>query len=368
MSKLGINIGTIPNDGAGDSLRTGAIKINSNFDEIYNSLGEGSNITVGFGKTVISIASGSNNVGVGSTIPTEKLDVSGNVHISQNLNVVGIITADKFSGNVQGNIYSPGIVTSSSFYIANEEIISSGKELKNILSLDSITKSTIETAIALDPNDFSSLSVSGISSLGFSSPAGSGIVVGMGSTALIVNGSLLAESNSRFLETVSIDKNLEVQQNINVAGVITATTFHGDLQGNIFSATLIGLSTITANSSASAFTVTQLGTGNAVTIEDEASPDLTSFVITNSGSVGIRTAFPNYLLQVGTGHTSTVTANISGSLRADKIVGIHTLTIPVGDYGGFSPTEDAFGIPTDIIFDCLYEPSGQVNSIDYGSL
>jgi hypothetical protein len=41
MAKQNINIGTIVNDGAGDSLRDGAIKLNSNFNEIYASLGNG---------------------------------------------------------------------------------------------------------------------------------------------------------------------------------------------------------------------------------------------------------------------------------------------------------------------------------------
>jgi hypothetical protein len=35
MSKETINIGTSPNDGTGDSIRDGAIKINNNFAEIY---------------------------------------------------------------------------------------------------------------------------------------------------------------------------------------------------------------------------------------------------------------------------------------------------------------------------------------------
>ena len=35
MAKQTIDIGTLANDGTGDSLRTGAIKINENFDELY---------------------------------------------------------------------------------------------------------------------------------------------------------------------------------------------------------------------------------------------------------------------------------------------------------------------------------------------
>ena len=45
MAKLGINTGSTPNDGTGDSLLSGAIKVNSNFDEIYSALGDGSTIT-----------------------------------------------------------------------------------------------------------------------------------------------------------------------------------------------------------------------------------------------------------------------------------------------------------------------------------
>ena len=35
MAKQGISTGTTPNDGSGDSLLDGAVKINSNFDEVY---------------------------------------------------------------------------------------------------------------------------------------------------------------------------------------------------------------------------------------------------------------------------------------------------------------------------------------------
>jgi hypothetical protein len=46
MVKQVINDGVIPNDGQGDNLRAGAIKINSNFNEIYAALGNGVALTV----------------------------------------------------------------------------------------------------------------------------------------------------------------------------------------------------------------------------------------------------------------------------------------------------------------------------------
>ena len=41
MAKAAIGVGTSANDGTGDDLRSGAIKINANFDEIYTELGNG---------------------------------------------------------------------------------------------------------------------------------------------------------------------------------------------------------------------------------------------------------------------------------------------------------------------------------------
>lgn len=44
MAKQTVNIGQNANDGSGDGLRTGGDKINDNFDEIYNILGDGENL------------------------------------------------------------------------------------------------------------------------------------------------------------------------------------------------------------------------------------------------------------------------------------------------------------------------------------
>ena len=44
MAKNVINRGSTPNDGTGDNLRTGALKVNQNFDEIYTAIGDGTNI------------------------------------------------------------------------------------------------------------------------------------------------------------------------------------------------------------------------------------------------------------------------------------------------------------------------------------
>lgn len=78
MSNLVINTGSSPNDGTGDSLLVGATKINSNFSEIYGALGPGTNLSVGFGRTVISIQSGTLNVGIGTSAPGATFHVNPN--------------------------------------------------------------------------------------------------------------------------------------------------------------------------------------------------------------------------------------------------------------------------------------------------
>ena len=51
MAKSAIGVGSSANDGTGDDLRSGAIKINANFDEIYGALGTGTSLSTGISAT-----------------------------------------------------------------------------------------------------------------------------------------------------------------------------------------------------------------------------------------------------------------------------------------------------------------------------
>ena len=46
MARQSISVGSQANDGTGDSLRTGAQKVNSTLTEIYNELGDGTDLAV----------------------------------------------------------------------------------------------------------------------------------------------------------------------------------------------------------------------------------------------------------------------------------------------------------------------------------
>ncbi len=129
MAKLGINTGSSPNDGSGDSLLSGAIKINSNFNEIYNAIGNGTSITntIAFATTAFSL-SGSPNINVGfATISNLDVGVGGSSLIVTSDGIIAIGT-DNTSYDIEvfeKNISIPNstITASDSFiYIQSAEV------------------------------------------------------------------------------------------------------------------------------------------------------------------------------------------------------------------------------------------------------
>jgi hypothetical protein len=121
MAKLGINTGTVPDDGTGDSLLDGAIKINSNFNEIYNYFGNGTSLnftnTDLWNKTSVGINTIS-NVGIGTTNPTSKLSVVGDG------NFTGVVTGTTFvkSGGTSSQfLKADGSVDSSTYLTSYTE-------------------------------------------------------------------------------------------------------------------------------------------------------------------------------------------------------------------------------------------------------
>lgn len=110
MSKLGISTGTVPNDGTGDSLLSGAVKINSNFDEIYSYFGDGNDLSFSEStwQTTLSGINTLSNVGVGTTNPRFALEVgyvgaSGtSLWVNGDARVTGILTVGPASVTIDG--------------------------------------------------------------------------------------------------------------------------------------------------------------------------------------------------------------------------------------------------------------------------
>lgn len=98
-------------------------------------------------------------VGIGSTqVPNGTRLAVGAVHITDDaINVKNVLAT---------NINTTGVTTSNSYNVGATQVISSGRELQNIASLDATTTSTIEAAIQNAPNELTDLKVTGISTLG----------------------------------------------------------------------------------------------------------------------------------------------------------------------------------------------------------
>ena len=63
MAKQTVGIGSAANDGTGDTLRAGADKINDNFNEIYNALGNGTTLTDIINTSgLIDVSAGANKI------------------------------------------------------------------------------------------------------------------------------------------------------------------------------------------------------------------------------------------------------------------------------------------------------------------
>ena len=150
MAKLGINTGIVPDDGLGDSLLDGAVKINDNFDEIYTYFGDGTNLTFTSESSSQWVTTSAgihtlSNVGIGTTNPTSKLTVSGDANISGILTVgTASITLDGSSNTI--TVGSGVTIDGSTGIIEASSLILDGTTLTGT----AVTSITAGTGISVD--------------------------------------------------------------------------------------------------------------------------------------------------------------------------------------------------------------------------
>jgi|688.fasta_scaffold03774_16 hypothetical protein len=252
------------------------------------------------------------------------------------------------------NIVNAGIATVTSVSIGNTQVVSSARQLQNIASLDATTTATIEAAIQNAPNTFADLNVTGISTLGVTSATnltaqqlnisgvstlgittftgavsfgtsayfgdndslnlgdsndlqilhdgansvikdvGTGNLVLAGDNAVDIYNSAITEVRARFLNNAAVELYYDNSKKFETTGY--GATVFGTLQSQQLNVS--GISTISVNSSSDVLRITQTGSGNALVVEDETSPDSTPFVVTASGAVGIGTTNPQKSLHI----------------------------------------------------------------------
>jgi len=119
MAKVGINTGSAPNAGDGSTLLAGANAINSNFTEVYDLLGDGTNLLAGI---VTSIVAG-NNVTISGATGAVTINASGGggggsiagisttgTSFFNNISAAGVVTATSFNGNLNASNLNSGTV------------------------------------------------------------------------------------------------------------------------------------------------------------------------------------------------------------------------------------------------------------------
>ena len=375
MAKLGISTGTTPNDGLGDNLLAGAVKINSNFSEIYTQFGDGTNLT-SIGGTWTSTSAGIHtlkNVGIGTTNPRFLLEVGAvgasgtTLFVNGDARITGIVTIGPASITLDGttNIINVGTgitINGSTGIISATSIVLGGTTLTGA----AVTSITAGSGISVDQST-GNVTIT---------------ATGGGSSQWVTTAAGIHTLSNVGIGTTNPTSALTVTGDGTFTGVVTATTFVGALTGTATSTTNIPNLTgdiISNGTSASlgSFTSTALrialtsstGTGDAVfaTSPTFATPALgtpASGTLTNctfptlnqntTGTAGGLTGTPD--ITVGVATASTLNVGTGGTV-------ITTTTAGLVGIGTTNPTEKltVVGVTSSTLFygDASYTTSGR---------
>jgi hypothetical protein len=226
---------------------------------------------------------------------TEGLDVSGHTEL-EDLNVSGIgtiATVDINGGDIDGTVIgasSPaeatftelaysnsttsGISTVGELYVGVSSVLSvdgGALTLSNIDAIDETTRLTLESALSLDPNDFSSLNISGIATFSGFIDAKAGLGVTGGSTFDDVNVTGVATFSQAIdadlLGNAGTATSLATGRTFEISGDVVATAVTFDGTGNVnLVATIQPDSVALGSDTTGDYVATVTGTANQVSV------------------------------------------------------------------------------------------------------
>ena len=249
MAKLGISTGTNPNDGTGDSLLGGAVKINSNFDEVYGKLGDGTTLFVGIvssiavdGALSISTSYGAPTItGTANTavINSRQIYTAGVSTFVGDVTAVGVNTISSAGYDVAGIVTAQQVSLYDSATVAGITTIDSyGINVTGVGTFTNIgVRGLLENTVGLhtvfiDRTGIAATAanITGTASIGIVSATTSHVTTANIATAKI---------NSGIITSAVVGGGVSVYGwGIHATGVVTATTFVGALTGTASNATL----------------------------------------------------------------------------------------------------------------------------------
>jgi len=337
MAQQIINVGTVPNDGLGDPLRTAFTKTNDNFSQLFATAG----ITgIANGTSNVSIPVASGNVTISAANVSNVLTVSGaGVYSSGILNVTGQTTLGNLS--VTGTISSTGTIQSfadvtavnldaSANIVAAGYFFGDGGFISNITAVSNLAVTSIangSTSVATTGSGANvAISVGGASNVAVFATTGE-YITGVLSASGNVTG-----ANLRTGGLVSATGNV-TGGNVLTGGLVSAT---GNVTGNYIlgnGALLTGVITSVTNISNGTSNVSVVSSGGNVTVGVGGTGNVAVFATTGEYVTGVVSASGNIISagnvtggNVLTGGLVSATANITGGniLTAGQIISTQT--------------------------------------------
>jgi len=354
MAKLGISTGTVPNDGTGDSLLVGAIKVNKNFDEIYNYFGDGANLT-SIGGTWITTSVGIHTlkrVGIGTTNPRFALEVGSvgssgtSLWVNGDARIIGVLTVGASSISLNGSSNritvgtgitldgNTGIISASSIVLNGSRITGSG--VTSITAGSGITISQSTGNVTITGSGVTSITAG--SGITISQSTGNVIITGSGVTS-ITAGSGITISQSTGNVTINASPGSGVVTSITAGSGITISQSTGNVT--------INAETYWNKTGSGIHTLSNVGIGttnpvSTLTVDGSiSSSDVTSTAVLNvglggtiikttyAGLVGISTLIPRFALEVGSVGSSGTSLWVNGDARITGVLSVGQGTISI---------------------------------------
>jgi hypothetical protein len=253
MSKLGINTGSTPNAGDGDTLLVGAIKINENFDEIYNFLGDGVNLDVAIWDKRSTGITTTLSVGIGTTNVTSRLTVSGDGKFT------GIVTATTFNGQINSGFGTISDFTNTNSNITN--LTGTAATITTYFGTDlTVTNTTTTNLNAISIIGSASTITnsnntnSNITNANITNIVGSSATISSVSSNIITTDTLTGTSCTiTNLTVTNSNVNDLISSNINCSGISTLPNIIND---NIFSTGIITATSFSTGATGTAINIT----------------------------------------------------------------------------------------------------------------
>lgn len=350
MAQEIINVGTAPNDGLGDPLRTAFTKTNTNFTQLFSTAGI-TGIANGTSNVQIPLANG--NVTISSAGASNVLIVSGTgVYSTGTLNATGLATLSNLSvigtvistGTIQGLGDVTAVNVTGTGNLTGAYIIGDGGYLSNITAVSNLAVTLIAngiTSISIDGSGGNGIvSVGGVANIAVFRTTGEYITGVLSASGNVTGGNVLTGGLISATGAIRTSATLSATGNVTggnaiINGLITAT---GNIAGsNLYTA---GEISATGNVSGNYF----IGNGSQLT--GIASPYGNSNVAAFLAAFGSNTVSTTGTVTAGnitggnllTGGLISATGNITGgNITLDTSVGnifSHDVSATGGIYTG----------------------------------